>query len=648
MLELEDLTKYHMLSDPQISPDAKKICFMITKHRLNKNDYETSLWLKDRNTDNVFQLTTGLNDTFPKWDPTSKRIIFTAKRNLKSGESGNELWIIPTNGGEAQHLLTQKGGISNVRWSPDGQKLLFLSTVSTQTQEEGVRIIQGLPLHMDGHGYVNNWRRHLFTFDVISQKITQLTHGALDVHYAEFANNGKNIAYVIEEGAIRTFGSHITDLKVIPSNGGCNKKLTSAKIRIGALTWSPNDHQIAFNGCDHSRGVPTHEDLFVISADGQDLQNLTKDFDLTIKPSVYCDVIGPFNPVQNPVWINNYIYFLVSERGAVNIHRISPLNGQSKSVISGNSRIGNFSISEDVIAFSQTTPTNPTELWIKEGEMIKTQTNFNNWLREYRQVIPESFEFSASDGVIIDGWIMRPHHLEEGKTYPMILQCHGGPKSVWGQGYLNEFQYLTASGYVIAYVNSRGSGGYSQEFADIRGHYGERDYHDLMEAVDFIIANFPFVDSQRLGVTGISYGGFITNWIVGHTDRFKAAVTQAGISNWYSFFGTTDGGGDRRWQMGGDPDVDPWTAEELYLEKSPIRHVKNVKAATMIMQWQEDYRVPVEQAVQFYTALQYLGIESELVLLTGSPHAIFVVGKPRIKIAKIKHLKRWFDKYLQD
>jgi dipeptidyl aminopeptidase/acylaminoacyl peptidase len=240
---------------------------------------------------------------------------------------------------------------------------------------------------------------------------------------------------------------------------------------------------------------------------------------------------------------------------------------------------------------------------------------------------------------------MRPPDFEEGKKYPLLLEVHGGPRGVYGFSFMHEFQVLAAQGWVIVYTNPYGSGGYEEAFqAGLPGHYGERDYEDLMEAIDYTLRQYDFIDAQRLGVLGGSYGGFMTNWIVTHTNRFKAAVTMRSISNWISMFGCSDIGWTfGKWEMGGSV---PWSDEEAYMAKSPIRYVENVKTPTLIIHSEEDYRCPMEQAEQFYTALKFLGVPTELVRFPGEHHGLSREGKPQHREERINHIIRWFKTYL--
>jgi dipeptidyl aminopeptidase/acylaminoacyl peptidase len=648
---LGDLPKYIMVGNPRISPDSQRICFTVTRTNLEENTYESNLWLINRIAREAFQLTFGGNDTSPVWSPDGRSIAFTSRRTLKNDERGGELYVINVNGGEARLLLKMSGGIYNIRWSPNGQAILFLSDVPRKQEKGEARVVRGLPVYFDARasaGFVYNLRRHLFVLDIASGEVKQLTKGPIDVLCGYFSNKSDRIAYVSDKGRLRRFGCWETDIYIIPALGGKPKKITKSNMRIGALMtgmilWGPDDKHLAFQGNNLKRGYAGHDNIYVISTDGRKLRNLTESLDRSCQLAFYCDVAGPFIPC-GPAWQDQYIYFLVSDEGRVNIYRVHHRGGEVEKVIYGDFSIANFSVAKEVIAFSRVSPTEPTEIWVKEGDNVTPLTKFNDWIRDYRLVDPERFQFTASDGVDVEGWIMKPLDFDEGKKYPMILHIHGGPKTSFGYGYMHEFQSLAAEGYAVVYANPRGSGGYSEEFADIRQHYGEKDYQDIMEAVDYVISEYVYLDHQMMGVTGLSYGGFMTNWIVTHTNRFKAAVTQASICNRISFFGTSDiGFHHSQDEMGGDP----WTIEEKYLKNSPLRYVKNVKTPTMVMHSFEDYRCPLEQGLQFYTALQYLGKESELVLFKGI-HSLFIAGEPRTRIERLKHIVRWFDRFLKE
>ncbi|MFL6559469.1 MAG: alpha/beta hydrolase family protein, partial [Bacillus sp. (in: firmicutes)] len=252
---------------------------------------------------------------------------------------------------------------------------------------------------------------------------------------------------------------------------------------------------------------------------------------------------------------------------------------------------------------------------------------------------PEPIEYEGANGRKIHGWLMKPVDFEARKKYPLLLEIHGGPHAMYGNTYMNEFQILAAEGYAVLYVNPRGSHGYGQDFVNaVRGDYGGGDYQDLMLAVDYVLAEFDFIDETRLGVTGGSYGGFMTNWIVGHTNRFKAAVTQRSISNWISFYGVSDiGYYFTEWQIDGDfRDV-----HKLW-KHSPLAYIDNVETPLLILHSEKDYRCPIEQAEQLYISLKRLGKKTKFVRFPEENHELSRSGKPSLRKSRLDYIVEWF------
>jgi len=289
----------------------------------------------------------------------------------------------------------------------------------------------------------------------------------------------------------------------------------------------------------------------------------------------------------------------------------------------------------------------PQEIWVHDRWGPRRLTSVNAGLmKDWKLSQPEEFWFEAGDGVKVQGWIMKPVEYEEGKKYPTIVEIHGGPMGMYGYSLQPEFQILARHGYAVVYSNPRMSTGYGEEFAaECSGHYGEKDFSDIMEAVDFVIRRYPFVDADRLGETGISYGGFATNWIVGHTNRFKACVTCASISNWDSFHGVSDIGTYWvPWQVGFGRD--PWESRELHAEKSPITYVKDVETPLLIMHSEMDYRCPMCEGEQLFTALKKMKKDVEFIRFPDEHHLLSLSGKPSHRRERLRHILRWFEKYL--
>ena len=636
-LEIEDYNRIVSVVDPRLSPQGDKVAFVTLRVDETADEYTSNIWVMDLEGDTLL-FTQGRHDLHPRWSPDGRKLLFLSRRFYKPGERGSELWILSVSGGESRLLLRRKEGISAPQWSPRGDRVLFLSPVVEKVEEE-VRVIDRIPIWFDGRGFTYNLRRHLFSADVLSGNYGQLTSGKMDVLYAAFSHKGDKIAFVARTLELNPM---ITDLFLL-TEGEEPVKLTESKMSIGPIAWSPDDEWILFRGSDLSHGGATHRIIWCLSVKDRTLKNLTGALDRQSNRSIYYDAQGPYAVDPQPVWVGEYIYFPLQEGGRFNLYRRTLESGEPEPVVTGDFIITAFSVVGEVVVYTKVEATRPAEVYLMEGGRKRRLTRFNDaLLREVRLAKPEAFTFKASDGKTIDAWLLKPHSVE-GKC-PLILNIHGGPKSAWGYSFMFENQILAARGYAVLYVNSRGSGGYSQEFADIRRHYGERDYQDLMEAVDYVLREKDFIDPDRLGVTGISYGGFMTNWIVGHTNRFKAAVSVEGISSWIAEYGTTDIGfyfcPD---QIGGTP----WSNVEAYIEKSPLTYADRVETPILFIHTLEDYRCWFDQALSFYTALKAQGKEARLLLFMKGSHTFGWRGKPSHRIRKLEHTLEWFDKYLK-
>ncbi|HYY48709.1 MAG TPA: S9 family peptidase [Thermoplasmata archaeon] len=633
-VEPEDLTAYTFLSEPSLAPDASFAAISAHRALLDKDEYEGNLWIVALAGGEARQLTTAGKDGAPKVSPDGRRILFTSKRDQGKDDKGNALYVIPVDGGEARLVLRRKEGIEGVAWSPDGRQALFLSNVGED--EEDVRTIRRINFWFNDKGFIYNVRKHVFVVDLESNEAKPLTQGEFDVTKAAWSHDGRRVAYVAQTEDLRPY---IQDLFVLDVASGTTNQLTTHTLEITSVGWSPDDRRLCFLGDDFPRGFASHVHLWAIDADGGAPPERLDSLDRNLSNAVNSDVrMGGVN--SEPKWVDDRIYFVAAEGGDVHLYRLDVASRQAELVVGGDRSVESFQVTPKGLVFTAMEGLSPCELYAVDKEVRKL-ASFNGDVGQRMDLRePERFTFAASDGATIEGWIIRP--AKDGKV-PTILYVHGGPKTAFGSGYVHEFQVFAGKGYAVLYVNPRGSDGYSEAFADIRGHYGERDYLDLMEAVDHAIATYPFVDGHRLAVAGGSYGGFMTNWVVTQTNRFKAAVTDRSISSWWTFWGTSDiGPYFGRDQIG----VDPWDDEQTTLAKSPLRYVKDVITPLLLVHSFEDYRCWHVEAIQFFTALKYYGKEAEMVLFPKENHDLSRAGKPKHRIARLQAYLRWFDAHL--
>jgi len=643
------------VSHPQISPDGRNILFTYTKVNEEDDKYNSHIWIAPTRGGEPKQFTYGDgNDSTPQWSPDGKEAIFLSNRGGAEGEKKKmQLWIMPADGGEARSLASIPDGIvggpmfPGPSWSPDSKRVLFLARARTEGEPENksdVMVIRNLKHKWDKVGFFPDTRVHMFTVDTEGGEPNQLTEGEFDVVNAVWSPDEERIAFVANMTE-DTDCSPMKDIWVIPSEGGSPKKIVEAinALWTSSLGWSPDGKHLAFAAFDTYQKW-SFANIWALPLEGGEATKLTGGFDR--------DVGGL--QASRLTWSpdSKMVFFASDDGGCRHIYKVSLDAHKVERVTDGKMRIGTFSLSRDgsIIAFNATEATSLMEVWVHDTNGDRRITGLTNDLVKDMTIIePEEFTFQASDGAEVEGWIMKPVGFKEGERYPAVLQIHGGPWSNYGYNFDLLFQTLAANGYAVVYINHRASTGYGEAFSDITGRWGEREYKDLMEAIDHVIDRYPFVDPDRLGVGGCSGGGYLTNWIVTQTDRFKAAVTVASISNWYSFYGCSDLGPCfilPFWEIG--VGEDPWDAEDIWFRPSPIKYVKNVKTPLLIIHGENDLRCPMEQAEQLFIALKKLKKIVEFIRFPGEPHGnVHHMVKPSHTTEAFRHTLRWFNKYLK-
>lgn len=642
-IEPDDFLKYKMLSHPDFSPDGSKIAFSV--HQGNKEDnlYDGDVVITETNGSGSIRFSYGGKDSSPKFSPDGKTLLFLSKRTLEKDEKGSELYIMSLPAGQARRLLKRKEGIGNPEWSHDSNLIYFTSKVLDKQDEEdedkdGVKVIRRRKVWFNGEGFVHNSRNHLFSINVESGNVAQITSGEFDVAGYHISNDGKKVGHLASMDETRPY---ITDLFIIDSNGTI--KVTKSDMQIVDFAWSSDDRQIALNGAYYiPRGLASNSHIYIAEPKKESELKKIEDVDLEKENALNSDSRSSAHGSGSIYWKNDYIYYLEEHGGSVFLNKIKQ-GSQPQLVIGEEASIEDYNVSkDDKVAFVMMDSTHLSELNVLSDGSTKQLTHLNDSVYEELDIAKqEYFTLDASDGAIIDSWILTK---DRSKKLPTILYIHGGPKTSFGNSYMHEFQTFASKGYAVLFANIRGSNGYSEEFADLRGHYGERDYKDLLEVVEYAAQKYPFIDKDRMGVAGGSYGGFMTNWIVGHSDLFKAAVSDRSIASWESFFGTSDiGTYFTKDQIG----TDPFEGRIDLQRMSPITYAKNVKTPVLIVHSMEDYRCWMVEGLQFYTALKYLGKDVEMVLFPEENHDLSRIGKPRRRISRLNHYLRWFDKYLK-
>lgn len=639
MFKVNDIEIFTSYSNITLSPTGSLVAFTVAKADLNSNSYPSNVRVLDVNNPSFSISTKGPSDYYPTWI-SEKELIYLSTKVGDGQKVITELKLLNLNGGEPRTVKTFSKAVSQVEYVRDGLISYLVSEVVNDDPD--VILSDVIPIWFNGAGFVHNVRRSLYLMYVNSGHEELITPEWMDVFTYSPSKKGDKVAVAVRSSPMNPI---LVDIYVIDLNELKPTKVNQEPMYVESINWSTNDDFLIIAGNKQERGLLTHTHLWLVNVENGSSKCLTKKLDRGISKRLYHDVGGPYQSIPRPISDGDYVYFTLSDGGKLSLYRINLIDESIDKVLDGEFSIDEFDVKNGVIAYTKVSDDKPAEVYVlKDGVEFKL-TNYNAFIIEkYAVVKPERFTFKASDGVDIEGWIMKPANYTPGNKYPAILHIHGGPTNKFGYAFMFEHQLYASNGYAVIYLNPRGSDGYTQEFADIKCHYGERDYLDIIEGVKYVISNYEFIDPGRIGVTGISYGGFMTNWIITHTDMFKAAVSQNGISDWCADFGTTDIG------FYFVPDQicgDPINNREVLISKSPLYNADKVKTPVLFIHSMNDYRCYIDQALTFFTTLKYLGKEAKLALFKEGVHAFALIGKPVNRVKRLKIILEWFDKYLK-
>ncbi|MFN2364404.1 MAG: prolyl oligopeptidase family serine peptidase, partial [Halarsenatibacteraceae bacterium] len=611
-----------------------------------ENDYNSNLWIYNIEADNFYQLTAGKKDGGFAW-LNAEEIIFTSKRQDKDDEKllpETVFYKISINGGEAVHLKTVEKAVGDFKVASQGQIIFTAMQDLKERDEEELKDnkdyqdLEEIPYWSNGKGFTDSYRNHLYSLDFESGEVNQLVSGK---------NNLGN--FVLKDNKIAFTMSYFEDKADLKNNlylyeldSGNLHQLTDRNWSISMLEFK-NDQEIYFAANNfQAMGLNSNPELYKVEFNDKNVSQLTEEMDKSLWTSVGNDC--RLGGGQSFAVDDGELYFISTEGYNAYLNRLN--SGQVERIIADEGTVDLFDIYNGQIAFIGFRDNQLQELYLYENGEERQVSSFNDQVLAEKMVSePEHFTVETSDGVELDAWVIKPVGYQKGEKYPAVLEIHGGPKTVYGSIFFNEFQILANEGYAIIFSNPRGSDGQGNEFADIRGGYGGRDYQDLMEVTDAAIEHYDLIDPDSLGVAGGSYGGYMTNWIVGQTDRFKAAVSQRSISNWVSMFATTDIGyffvED---QAAG---ATPWNNVDELWDSSPLKYADQVSTPTLLIHSEEDYRCWLTEALQFFTSLKYHGVESRLAIFKGENHELSRSGKPEHRIRRYQEMVDWFNKYLK-
>jgi len=642
----EDYFAFETLSDPHFSPDGSSIAFVVTTidQKQNRRRSEIRLIPADGSHEADVLTTAPQSSNNPRWSPDGKSIAFLSSRPA-AGENDpggvrNQVWLLPLSGGEPRRVTTLLNGVTSFQWSPDGTKLVVVSRAGPSDAAKSpsdVRHYRHANYKFNDSGWFDDKRAHLWVVDVASGRATQITSGdEWNDSDPQWSPDSRRIAFVSDRTGKAFDEGHNTDVWTIDAAGGPLTKISDHEEGDNSPRWSPDGQTIAFLSAVPEK---SHPKIWLASSRGGAAPARSK---------TAADGIDLIPTALRWAEGGRALYFETGVKGTTQLYRVDLSARKAAPITSGDRTVRALDVSEKTsrLAYTVNDPTRLDDLYVADasGKNERQLTHLNAALWKQLTIVPvERVPFKGADGWNVDGFFMKPAGWEAGKKYPMVLSIHGGPSGMYGFDWYHEFQVYASRGWAVFFTNPRGSTGYGEKFErGIEMNWGANDYADVMAGVDAVLAKYAWIDRERLGVTGGSYGGYLTNWIVSHTNRFKAAVTLRSISNFVSDDGTRDGMYGHADDFGGDV----FEKTDLYWDRSPLKYVKNVKTPTLVLHSDNDYRVPIEQGEQWFRALRHFGVPSEIVFFPRENHNLTRTGEPKHLVESINWQVYWFDRYL--
>ena len=658
----EDLYKFQVINGLRISPDGKFLIYQQTRVDSKTEKKYTNLWVIGTERGGVRQFTFGnQSDTLPRWSPDSSQIAFLSNRENK--DKPPQIYLISIHGGEAQRLTEIEGVVSDFAWSPDGRRLVcsLQKTDPEQLEREkdeqkkklGVvsRRYERVFYKLDGSGYLPRERTHIWVVDTRTGKGRQLTdHTVYDEQSPTWSPDGKWIAFTSNRSQEPDFNPDEIDLFLIPAVGGEFKKVQAPVGEKTQPSFSPDGRWIVYYGREGKELWYKNDSLWVAPLDSSSpARNLTEAYDLNVSPWTINDIGEP--ELMPPTWTKDgqRLLFPVTYHGSSVLMSVAVDGSSLQTEIGEGGVVGSFALDKDQewLAYLYGDANDPCQVFLQDwkSKSIRKLTQVNaEILRNVDLGSLETVWIKGPAGNDLQGWILKPPGFDAKKKYPSILEIHGGPLTQYGFLFMHEFYYLAAQGYVVHFTNPRGGRGYGEAHAvAIWGDWGNADYADLMAWTDYV-SDQPYIDKNRMGVTGGSYGGYMTLWIIGHTQRFKVAVTQRCVSNMVSMWGSSDLNWSFQVELQAGP---PFEDLQKYWDMSPMKYIGNARTPTLVSHSEGDLRCPIEQGEQAFVALKRLGVDTEMVRFPDEFHGLSRTGRTDRKIARLNHFVRWFDKYLK-
>jgi dipeptidyl aminopeptidase/acylaminoacyl peptidase len=651
-LTADDLYNFRWLDHIRLSPSGDRVAYQLTWADAEARENRGRVYFRslDPGAEAVEVASPAKRDHSPEWSPDGTRLAMVGKVGAR-----DQVLVAQVGGGEARQLTDTADGAASPLWSPDGSKVAFLATVLAEA--DGVvddprppesaeqarrppvaRVARTLDYKHDGLGYNDGRRKHLFVVEAEGGTPRQLTEGPWDVGGFDWAPDSTRLVVAgdAEPDADRRVTSNLYEVALDGS-----RRLLLRDRELAGPVWSPRGGLIAFLA-PLVDGPGTHPRVWVVASAGGDARCLTAALDRSAAGSVITDMRGGHGVRLTWSPEGDRVHFIAGGPGTAELFSVD-LAGGVREELGGARAIADFDVGRGSVVFAAGDPSTPGELYTAGGGRETRLSDVNAWLRDRYVAQPERHVLTAPDGWEIEGWLLKPENFDPSRKHPLVMEIHGGPHSQYGWLFFHEFQVLAGMGFLVFYVNPRGSDGKTEAFrrAVVRD-WGGRDYQDLMSSLDQLIERTGYVDTSRMGVGGGSYGGFMTNWVIGHTDRFAAAVAMRSISNLVSDYAQNDIVHFHERELGPPPWSDP---EELW-RHSPIRYVDDIRTPLLLTHGEMDLRCPISQAEELFGALRLIGREVELVRFPGESHDLSRSGRPDRRVERLNRITGWFSRHL--
>jgi dipeptidyl aminopeptidase/acylaminoacyl peptidase len=646
----DDLMSLGRVSDPQVSPDGAWVAFTVARYSKEKNSGDSDVWLVPAAGGTPRQLTRSeRRDNNPRWGADGRQLAFISSR-----DGTPQVWVMDLSGGDARRLTSLSTGADGVIWSRDGSRLAFTSDVYPDCADDNcnrrraeaadsskvkAKIVERL-LYRHWDSWKDGRRTHVFTVPALGGVPVDCTPGDHDAppfslggptDY-DLSPDGKELCFASNTDRVEAVSTN-SDLWIVPASGGTAKRITANPAYDGSPLYSPDGKYIAYRAQRRPGFESDRFELLVYDRASGESRSLTGNLDRHV---------GGFDWAPD----SGALCFTAEENGYSPVYRVSIKGGDARIVVDKSSNDDVKVARKAGLVFTRQSISRPSEVYRADldGRNAAPLTRTNESVLGGLDLgTVESMTYAGADDTPVQAWLVRPPGFAAGKRYPAIVLIHGGPQGVWGDAwsYRWNIQMLAARGYVVFAPNPRGSFGFGQRFTDqISGDWGGKVYEDIMKGVD-ALTRLEYVDGSRLAAAGGSFGGYMVNWIAGHTTRFRALVSHAGVFNLESMYGVTEELWFPEWEFRGTP----WMSREQYTRFSPSQAIASFRTPTLVVHGELDYRVPIGEGLQMFTALQRMNVPSKLLYYPDEGHWVL---KPQNSELWYRTVLDWIDRYTKN